>query len=210
MTTTITCPWCGTNYTSFQSNCRNCGGTLPAPAQVEAAAARKQLELQMPPSPPREISDNYVWRLLGQDGWVISSAIFVLLGVIFSFVGAGLTLGIITAFVGLPFLGMGLFFLCGGLGIIYWRYQFAQNVVNVLKHGEATEGEVTGLEANYNVRINGRNPWTVSYKFALDGKDYEGKVTTLNFPGLFMQPGSPAVVLYLPDKPGNNQLYPHP
>lgn len=208
--TTITCPWCGTNYTVFQSNCKNCGGVLPAPAQVVAIAERKQFKQQMPPPPPREISNSYVWRLLAQDGWVISSAVFVMLGVIFSMVGGGLTLGVITAFVGLPFLGMGLLFLGGGLAILYWRYQTAQTSVNVLKHGRAKEGEITSLVPNYSVRINGRTPWAVNYKFSLDGKEYEGKVSTLNDPSFFLQPGDSAVILYLPDKPESNQIYPHP
>jgi hypothetical protein len=207
---TITCPWCGTNYTSFQSNCRNCGGTLPAPQEVEKAAKRKTAKLQMPPAPPREISENYVWRILGQDGWVISAAIFALLGGIFTVTGAGLTIGIITAFVGLPFLGMGLLFLGGGGAVLYWRYQEAQKAMNVLKFGQAKEGEITGLDVNYNVRINGRNPWTVHYRFSVDGKDYDGKVGTLNDPSYLLQPGSPAIVLYLSESPENNGLYPHP
>lgn len=164
----------------------------------------------MPPAPPREISPNYAWRLLAQDAWVISAAIFVLIGSIFTLVGGGLTLGIITAFVGLPFLGLGLLFLFGGLGIIYWRYQLAANSANVLKLGLATEGEITALEPNYSVRVNGRTPWNIKYKFSLDGKDYEGSVGTLNDPSFALQAGSPAVILYLPNKPENNQLYPHP
>lgn len=207
----IVCPWCGTNYTTFQSNCRNCGGAIPAPIEAPAAVGpRRQIRLQMPPSPPREISPNYAWRLLAQDAWVISAAIFALLGGIFTVVGGGLTIGIITAFVGIPFLGLGLLFLLGGVGIIYWRYQIADKAANVLKLGQATQGEITALEPNYSVRVNGRTPWNIKYKFTLDGKDYEGSVGTLNHPGYELQEGSAAVILYLPDKPENNQLYPHP
>lgn len=207
----IVCPWCGTNYTAFQSNCRNCGGVIPAPAEAPVAVAqRRKVGLQMPPPPPREVSDNYFWRLFWQDAWTISASIFALLGAIFTMVGGGLTLGIITAFVGIPFLGLGLLFLGGGGYVMYWRYQLAQNAVNVLRLGQATEGEITGLDANTSVTVNGRTPWTIYYKFNLDGKDYEGSVGTLNDPSFALQQGSPAVVLYLPDKPENNQLYPHP
>ncbi len=132
----IVCPWCGTNYTTFQSNCRNCGGTIPAPAETPSAVGpRRQSSPALPPPPQREISPNHAWRLLAQDAWVISAAIFVLLGAIFTMVGGGLTLGVITAFVGIPFLGLGLLFLFGGLGIIYWRYQIAANSASVLKLG---------------------------------------------------------------------------
>jgi len=207
----IVCPWCGTNYTVFQSNCRNCGGVIPAPAETPAAVGpRRQARLQMPSPPPREISQNYFWRLFWQDAWTISASIFALLGAIFTMVGGGLTLGIVTAFVGIPFLGLGLLFLGASGYVLYWRYQIAQNAVNVLRLGLATQGEITALEPNYSVRVNGRTPWNIKYKFSLDGEDYEGIVGTLNHPGFELQEGSPAVILYLPDKPENNQLYPHP
>lgn len=125
----------------------------------------------------------------------------MILGGTFSLTGAGLIAAIITAIVGMPFLLLGLAFLGGGLGVFYWRYTEAQKALNVLRHGLATRGEITVLNQNYNVRINGRNPWTVGYKFSKDGKDYEGKLTTLNDPGVHLAPGSPAVILYLPDEP---------
>jgi hypothetical protein len=64
--------------------------------------------------------------------------------------------------------------------------------------------------ANYNVRVNGQTPWKVTYGFELDGQHYEGTVSTLNPPGLHLQPGMPATVLYLQDTPSQNTLYPHP
>jgi hypothetical protein len=209
----IVCPWCGTNYTVFQSNCRNCGGTIPAPTETVAARPAKRAkpgELQFPAPPPREVAPNYVWKLFAQDGWVISGGIFALIGGIFTVTGAGLTVGIITAFVGLPFMALGLLFLGGGGGVLYWRYQLAQKAANVLRLGQATQGEITALEPNYSVRINGRTPWTIRYTFSLDGTSYEGSHSTLNDPSWTLQPGTPAVVLYLPDKPESNQLYPHP
>lgn len=205
------CPWCGTNYISFQSNCSNCGGTIPAPrkapAAIEAAPSRKTLS--WPQSPPRTVAPNYVWKQMGQDGWVISMVIFVLLGFIFTIIGGGLILGIITALVGFPFVGMGLVFLGGGLGVLYWRYQTYVQMAEVLQSGQAKEGEIVSLEPNYSVRINGRMPWTVRYQFTLDGKGYSGSVSTLNNPQE-THPVGAAVVLYLPDNPERNQLYPHP
>lgn len=209
----IVCPWCGTNYTSFFSNCRNCGGTIPAPKEEPQAPARTRhapAELEFPSPPPREVAPNYIRRLFAADGWVISAGIFALIGGIFAITGAGLTVGVITAFVGLPFLGLGLLFLGGGITMGYWRYQIAETAVNVLKLGKAVEGEITALEPNYSVRINGRTPWNIRYMFSLAGKSYEGSISTLNDPSYRLQPGSPAVVLYLPEKPDSNQLYPHP
>lgn len=164
----------------------------------------------MPPPPPREISGSFAWRWMLTDGWTIASFVFVIVGGSFSLTGVGLTAGIITALIGIPFLLLGLVMLGGGAGMLYWRFTLAQNALNVLRHGLATRGEITGIEQNYSVRVNGRNPWTISYKFSLDGKDYEGKVTTLNNPPTFLAPGNPAAILYLSDAPEFNGLYPHP
>ncbi len=204
----ITCPWCGTNHLEFQSNCKNCGGPLPAPSEIAVTQSRRKLE--MPPEPPREISNSFAWRWLLSDGWTVAALVFTILGGTFSITGAGLTVGIITAFVGIPFLLFGLVMLAGGLAVLIWRYDQAQKALNVLRHGQATRGQITALEPNYNVRINGRTPWSIGYKFTLDGADYEGRITTLNNPSADMAPGNPAVVLYLPDAPQYNGLYPHP
>lgn len=204
----ITCPWCGTNHLEFQSNCKNCGGPLPAPGELARTDARRKVI--MPPPPPREIAGSFVWRWMITDGWTIAAFVFLILGGSFSLTGVGLVAGIVTAFVGIPFLLLGLVFLGGSVGVLYWRYTLAQNILKVLRHGQATHGEITAIEQNYNVRVNGRNPWTISYKFSLDGKDYEGKVSTLNNPPTYLAPGNPTAILYLSDAPEYNGIYPHP
>jgi len=44
------------------------------------------------------------------DGWSIAAFIFFLIGAIFGMIGLGLTVGIVTAFVGIPFLLLGIVF----------------------------------------------------------------------------------------------------
>jgi membrane protein implicated in regulation of membrane protease activity len=207
----ITCPWCGTHYAAFQSNCKNCGGPLPPPpAQAAAPAPEREADLPAPPPPPRPISDSYVWRLLAADGGAIVGGVFALLGAIFLIVGVPLTLAIITAFVGLPFAALGAVF--GGVGgwLLVRRYEAAQKTVSVLRRGEAARGQITGVEENLSVRVNGRHPWTIKYQFQVGGRNYEGRVSTLNRPAPQLQPGQPAHVLYLPGAPELNALYPHP
>ncbi len=205
----ITCPWCGTNYLTFQNNCTNCGGPLPAP-NPENPSLPLDEEMLTPPPAPRPISPKYAWRLLYSDGAAIAALVFVLLGIIFGLVGAGLTLGIITAFVGIPFLLLGIVFLGAGVALLVWRYQMAQRVVSVLRDGDATRGEIINVQQNYSVRINGRSPWVIRYQFRANGTSQEGKVTTLNEPGQRLQPGKAVNVLYLPGAPNSNSIYPHP
>ena len=204
----ITCPWCGTSYLEFRSNCQNCGGPLPAPSDVPLPVVG-----QLPPAPPsapRPIADSYLWRLLLGDGWAVAAGIFGLIGSIFFFVGFMLTVAIITAFVGLPFALLGLALLAAGVTILVRRYEAAKMTVGVLRHGQAAAGRIVSAEANYNVRVNGRNPWTITYSFQANGQDQQGSVTTLNPPGPALQPDHPAWVLFLPDAPQNSTLYPHP
>jgi hypothetical protein len=166
--------------------------------------------LQTPPLPPRPISDRYVWRLFFSDGWWITILVFSILGVVFFPVGAGLTLGVITAFVGIPFLLLGIGFLIAGGWVAVWRYQIAQKIVNVLRVGEAVRGRITEVQQDYSVMVNDRNPWVIRYQFQANGQNVEGKVTTFNPLGQQFQEGEAVSVLYLPADPKWSSIYPHP
>jgi hypothetical protein len=205
----IACPWCGTNYVTFQPNCKNCGGALQAVEETNHLSVSTE-NIPTPPPAPRSISKNYVWRLLSSDGWSIAAFVFGLLGGIFSLVGAVLTIAIITAFVGIPFLLLGLAFLASSGGILNWRYQEMQKVVNILRIGEATSGEIVEVQENYSVRINGRHPWVIRYQFQVNGQNYEGKISTLNPVAGKLQAGKTVCILYLPTSPQWNSIYPRP
>lgn len=166
--------------------------------------------IPVPPPAPREISNQYVWRLMTTDGWSIAALVFSLIGGIFSLVGAGLTLGIITAFVGIPFLALGLALLASGVGILVWRYNRTQKVVEVLRDGVSANGEIVDVQQNYSVRINHRYPWVIRYQFEFIGQTYTGEVSTLNPVEKEFQAGDAVCVLYLPAEPQWNCIYPHP
>jgi hypothetical protein len=205
----IICPWCGTNYLTFQSNCKNCGGALQVVEERSTSSAPTD-DLPTPPSAPRPISGSYTWRLLAADGWSITALVFGVLGVVFSLLGEGLIIGIITAFVGIPFLLLGVAFLGIGGWVFIWRYQEAQHVVNVLREGEATLGRVVEVQEDRSVSVNGRYPWVIRHQFQANGQDHEGKVTTLNQPGEKLQGGRSVCVLYSPTAPKWSSIYPHP
>ena len=179
---------------------------IPGGQSAESAAESPQV----PPPPPRPISDRYVWRLLASDGRAIAALVFGSLGAVFTLVGVGLTLGVITAFVGIPFAVLGLVFLAVGAVLAVARYKEAQKSVEVLRTGQAVEGQILQVEQNFQVRVNMRNPWVIWYQFQLGGQSYEGQVSTFNTPGPALQPGQPTYVLYLPQAPERNVLYPHP
>ncbi len=202
------CPWCGTNYQTFQPNCNNCGGPLSAALDQPSSMAAVEDLPEVPPA-PRTISDRYVWRLLPSDaGWIVS-LVFCLLGIIFAPLGFILTVAIVTAFVGIPFLILGLVFLVVG-GYLFWRrYQNAQKTVLVLREGVPTAGQITRVDENYSATINNRHPWIIGYTYQVDGQNYSGQVSTLN-PPRKMEVGQAARILYLASEPKFSSIYPHP
>ena len=204
----VTCPWCGTNHITFQTNCVNCGGALPLP--VERAPEPGIGEITAPPPPPRDVPRNYYRRTLSADPGAITGGIFLLLGVIFGVVGFGLTIAVVTAFVGLPFLGLGILFLGGGIGLLFWRYQKAGRVEKILREGATALGEIADVYPNLQVQVNGRHPWTVLYRYDVTGLGYEGKMTTLIRPDLRQQPGKRVYVLYSPEEHAQSTIYPYP
>ena len=131
--------------------------------------------LQTPPLPPRPISDRYVWRIFFGDGWWIASLVFVILGIVFFPLGASLTLVVITAFIGIPFLFLGIGFLIAGGWVAVWRYQIAQKIVYVLRVGEAVRGQITEVQQDTSVMVNGRNPWEIRYQFQANEQNVDGE-----------------------------------
>jgi hypothetical protein len=204
----ITCPWCGTNYQQFQSNCSNCGGPIQTVRETDRHRAAD--DLPVPPPAPRSIAPNYAWRLVFSDGWAVAAFVFLLLGSIFLLLSAGLTITIITAFVGIPFAGLGVLFLGAGIPLFIWRYRQARKTVTVLQTGDSTRGKITDVSMNPSVQVNGRNPWMIAYRFQFAGQEFSGQVTTLTPPGPQFQAGRATCILYLPESPQNNAIYPHP
>jgi len=94
--------------------------------------------------------------------------------------------------------------------LILWRYQAAEATLAVLRDGEPILGQILDVYQNYHVRINGRSPWTLTYRFEAEGQEHMGKVTTLSMPDLQQQPGKQVYVLHLPGSPSQSTLYPMP
>jgi len=166
--------------------------------------------LYPPPPAPRPFADNYAWKLILSDGWAIASLVSLFIGGMFILVGGALMLGIVTAFVGIPFLLLAPASLIMGGFIFNQRLQKARTTVRVLREGQHVLGQIASVDVNYAVRVNGRHPWTIQYTFQLNGNSYEGQVTTLNEPHPSIKRGADVYILYLAESPADNALYPHP
>lgn len=206
----VTCPWCGTTYNQFQPNCTNCGGALPKELENQAATAQRVEDYRpaSPPLAPRQVPENYVWRSMTVDGWVIASVVFLMLGVIFAPLGLALTITLVTAFVGLPFLFLGGAFLLFAIPVLILRYQSYKRRATILRQGQSALGKIQSLEQNYSVMINNRHPWIITYTFMVHGEPYEERFSTIRLPHKEFKPGAPVYVLFDPNDPHQNILYP--
>ena len=144
---------------------------------------------------------------LGNEGAAIGGGILVLIGGIFALVSCPLLISLAAAPVGIPFMLIGAGMLLGGGGLVAWRYQTARRVEQALAEGPAALGEITSVEQNYSVTINGRSPWIIAYRFQAGGQEYTGSLQSLDPPGPRFQAGVPAYVVYNQDDPRLNTLY---
>lgn len=166
--------------------------------------------MQIPPPPPRPLASNFVMRLLLIDAWAIATFVILLLGLPFVLLELGLALVSVTAPIGTMFLGIGLLFIMGGVALLFWRYQKAAQKARAYHTGEAVEGKFVQLEKIMYIRALNRRPWKIQYQFHVDGQMVTGEARTWAQPGDALQPGQHAYVLYLPQEPEANALYPNP
>ena len=208
----ITCSKCGTQYQEFQFDCDKCGAALPLPSadgsgpeEFTHAAA----DMPVAPSmPPRQVPKMALVRLLRNEPGAIFGGFFLLIELFILVV-------IIIAISPISRLSDSLFFLLINLGfivigaVLFIRgFQKSLRTVKILRDGQAALGEISDVSLNYRVRINRRHPWIIQYSFKVLGSDYQGKLSTLSQPDADQVPGKAVYVLYQPDDPKKNTLYP--
>ncbi len=195
------CPWCGQRNPADALECRSCGGPLPAPLGDDPGPE--------PPPPPRQLPAGYKNRVLWKNapGNAIGLAFFLLgamLGCILSV--AGLATGLLPlACIGG---GMGLLFVLIGGGLLFAGIRSGLGKIRPYELGRAAVGEITEIFRDTSVSVNGRSPWAVLYQFEADGVVYEGRATTWKHAPGIQAVGNRVYVLYLPDDPEQNALYP--
>jgi len=139
-----------------------------------------------------------------------------LVGLIFLLIG--FPLGLIFTILGITLPGMWLFIVIGGgvggiftlLGgaMLYFGIREGLGKIRPFEHGQATIGEVIEMYRDPTVSINGRNPWAIIYTFKVHGLTYEGKAISWKYAPQTQAEGNRVHVLYLPDDPDQNAIYP--
>jgi hypothetical protein len=158
--------------------------------------------------PPRQVPKMALVRLLRNEPSAILGGIFLLVGLVI--------LGLVTIAMYPVFrLPDSLFFTLFNLGFVVFGAIFflrglqkSLQTVKILRDGQATLGEISDVSLNYRVRINKRHPWVIQYSFKVFGSEYQGKLSTLSQPDADQETGNAVYVLYHPDDPKKNTLYP--
>lgn len=188
----ITCGWCNTHYTSWQSKCTSCGGPMPP---------LPGMELGPPPPPtPRELPKGFAFRTR------FTSNIATLVGLIFFGVGSILTIAFLFAH---PLAALfPLLFALGGFGMLRYGLTTAGNTLRAFRTGLAKEGKVHSVSFDTTTTVNGKHPYKLTYHFQLDGQLHEGKVVSFDSTLSQRRSGQPLWVLYVEGAPDKNTLYP--
>lgn len=197
----LTCPWCKQYWPARpQGNeCANCGGALPALPGMERAMA--------PPPGPRHLPEKYTRDLLlwKNVGAVVGSA-FAAFGALFGVIGLGLFLVLLP--LGLGFLAFGLLF--GGIGWVIRNGSRREGMrqIAALTHGYAAEGQIVTVNEDRSEYINGRHPYRIDYVFQVNGQMVGGSTKGWDVIHSLRRPGEPLWVVYLPNDPSSNSIWP--
>lgn len=168
-------------------------------------------DIPRPPNPPRDVAQGYAMKQLSVSAWFIVAVVFIFIGIMFLGIGVPAFLttqnelgigGSIFAFLGIVFLGFGLI-------ILFARIRQIRRLVHVMREGREKLGEVVSAGYNFNVTINNRHPYRIKYTFRPLGGDVKGEYETMDHRAGEIETGSPIYVLYDPDEPEYNTLYPH-
>lgn len=191
------CPWCGTRNKWGALECRRCGGPQPAVETADAGPA--------PPPPPRGVPAGYGRRLFLTQVVGLVGAIFAVIGLPFAVVFPIISFATGDWLFLLIGGSLGGLFTLLGLGMFVVGLRQVQRRIDTYRNGHAARGTVVEVLLDRSIAINGRSPWRVTYTYNVMGISHSGSAHTWH---PIVEPGSPVHVLYMPNEPGNNAVYP--
>ncbi len=170
----VLCPWCGTYYKQrSESNCGNCGGPLPLPPGPDRGPS--------PPSAPRLLPKAYRRKILFATGWWFRiGALLILINLPFQYHVNGLDVLLIS-------IG----------GYLCWKgYGDGRRKLDVLEHGQATEGIITEAKENPNIQVDEKHPFIITYSFSRNGQTLTASMNCWDETSLMHFAGEPIWVVY--------------
>jgi hypothetical protein len=107
-----------------------------------------------------------------------------------------------------PAVSFVLIFPLAGAALLGWAIQMNQRQVRAYRLGRAVRGLVRSRGRDPSVSSNGENPTKIVWEFQVDGRPYEGELSSFEH-GLLLHvvPTDEVVVVYDPAEPRHNTLY---
>ncbi len=179
----LKCPWCGTvNNVIDETNCKNCGGPLPA-----ISKNNEGLDMGISPgNPPRIIPKVYIKKLKYRN-------VHFIIGIVFT----------------VPFIWTIIFPI---IGIFLMRYGLknANNKLAALENGIKAEGVLTDIYKDASQTVNGRHPWKLEYEFTTQsGKIVSAtKTGAWNSNNRYRKANDRLRIVYLSENPEISAIWP--
>lgn len=181
----IVCGWCESRFppSLTESNCPNCGGTLPLPPGPDRGPA--------PPSAPRHIPRQFEFKVkFTTVFWV--GLVFLVVGLLMAVVTLGFSL---------------LFAVVGGF-LVRSSWNTGARRIAALKYGDTAEGEITFVGYDESLTVNGKHPYLVRYRWDVGGRYREGRKQSWDDAALDHFRGEPVWVVYMPDDTRKSAVWP--
>lgn len=130
----------------------------------------------------------------------IVALVFSVLGIVFTTTGLCLTVITGPQTLGILFLCFGGGILAVGVALLAIRLAAIRRRAWLLECGLETSGAIVEVAQNPRVRVHGRRPWVVRYRYEVLGCVYFGRDTMMELP-VGYEPGAGVVVKYDQGRP---------
>jgi Protein of unknown function (DUF3592) len=101
-----------------------------------------------------------------------------------------------------------LFFMLIGASLFRMGWRTASGILRAFRKGVAVEGKVVEVRLDKTQSVNERHPWVMTYQFPVGEELVEGSITSFSSVLATRGGGQPLWVLYVPDDPTQNTIFP--
>lgn len=177
------------------------------PYAEAGAGSQPRLEpaADRPPAAPRDVDRKSI-TAPGGNVLLLVGAIFAIVGLVFVVTGVAMLLGGNNA--GWAIAGFPLIHLSVGVGMLYYSLSRRAERRRIAELGEVAVATITSTGFDRKVRINGRNPYKMTFDFRVGDVEHSGKRSTMNSDITEHELFDRIWVLYDPADPSKNMEWP--
>lgn len=173
---------------------------------VSESPRRYEPDGQRPGPVPRDGVELSVRHMPG--GWVLAGIgiVFTAAALILVLTGLGLVIGGNAG--GLFLMLFPLIHLLIGVGTLWYVFGRRRRRLRIYRMGEVAMATIDGVGQNRSIKVNGRNPYEMTWSFDVDGHRFHDKKSSFDERLLDFAPGDRLWVLYDPADPEESVEWP--